>query len=287
MDYYKIKDGSMLIYLAKEKDNCDHKRCTYNVIGLSLDDNTIYIRDKYQKESTNDLFKDKVIKSLEDFIHNKLLGLVDKELDIFIKNNTNNMNFYNVKGFYNLSMLHIGKDINLDIVKSTFDYANLDKGIIKIYNTDYILIFNFIGDVLEAYTKSHNSNKVTLLEAVYNQYIWCKLAYRQYKEDKAPDVYRELVAINDFMADKKSVCLVMKDNSKIRCKTKTDLILPQVLQAVYNSDTYTFKFTSNISSIAGNLSLKLDDLKYLQYNGKKLEINTDILTKEYKCKGEF
>ncbi len=115
-------------------------------------------------------------------------------------------------------------------------------------------------------------------EGKFDKQIKANLINLELENDIAPKFMTELIKINDFLKDKKSVNILLKDCEK----TKVDPHISYILELRENSIELDLGYNAEKEFEKANpnkniADLKLEDLQGLSYGKQVLEINPDNL----------
>ncbi|MBO5004952.1 MAG: hypothetical protein J6D03_06915 [Clostridia bacterium] len=262
---------------------------------LKTEPNKIYGLDTYDftREYRSELFKIAEEKGLEiiniiEMIREKIRNIVDKEIQRYIANNINNIDYiteisvknysnYTTKSFEFLrEASEFGNDIRNDIEavkKYHIALKQVDKGIIGLY-TDRSGGTSFEYD-LEKQEFSISDEEI--LKKVYSdEEMKLILAYEQYKKGLTPPIYNEIAKINKFLEDKKSVTFELCNGNKIKAETRLSNILNiQDTGEIFIADRYSNKIIEG-EPIEYRKTLGTE-LKCLSYSRNVLNINSEAL----------
>lgn len=283
-DYYKVIINNLEFYL----ENSSNKEGIFRIVAIGYND-VLYINNYFIFSDSNlsslKIHYNEVVK-LRDFI----LAVVDKELEKqlkeYIEKHINTFDFYNNKkeDFYYHNINKIGKNLS-DIISNDYSeliYNELPKGNIKVKYTDRANLISY--NLISKEFTFENSSKSSLLDTFYTKSeLNVILAYSQYIKGLAPEPYKTLAKISEFLNNKKSIKLVMKDNSLYSYKPRYGSVnLLELFEPISIENYLTFKFNRYLSSNLFNNKYSLKDLQCLQYSSQRKEIDTSVLLNQYK-----
>ena len=262
---------------------------------LKSEPDKIYGLDTYDftKEYRCEIFKTAQEMGLEiinitEEIREKIRNIVDKELQKYIANNINNIDYitensvrkyssYTTKSFdFFRDANEFGNDIrnNIEAVKKYhIALKQVDNGIIGLYADSYSKgSFEYNLEKQE-----FNISDEEILKRVYSDKILkLILAYEQYTIGITLPIYNEIAKINQFLEDKKTVTFELYNGTKIKAETRLNNILNiQDNGEIFIADRYTNKVIEGLPieyrKILGT------ELKCLSYSRNVLNINSEAL----------
>lgn len=263
---------------------------------LKTEPNKIYGLDTYDftREYRSELFKTAEEKGLEiinitEVIREKIRNIVDRELQKYIENNINNIDYiteFSVREYSNYTSKsfeflreasEFGNDIRNDIEavkKYNIALKQVDNGIIRLYTDSYSRAsFEYNLEKQE-----FNISDEEILKRVYSDKILkLILAYEQYTRGITPPIYNEIAKINQFLEDKKSVTFELYNGTKVKAETRLSNILDiKDTGDIYIADKYTNKVIEG-TPIEYCKCLGTE-LKCLKYGKNVLEIDSKSLS---------
>lgn len=275
-------------------------RSTVNTDWILLDENekNIYCMNSFilQSYAPSELTKEIIEKNyniinLNSMIKEKLKQIEEQELNKLIENTNVYDDFLTTQKnrCYDSSnelvkiteypyleyVSHYGTDIKKDDLISrnyTLSFDNLSSGIIDVCFSykDNTLKFNlFTGDF-------ENTPEEILKEIHSEIELNLIVGYELFKKGLMPDFYNEIVKINDFLQDKVTVTVVLKNG--VTYKTNADL--HNIFSFEREGKIY---INSNYNSVAINGLLpkykeySVDQIDKLKYRNNELNINGEYL----------
>lgn len=295
---FKVKlDYGKAIIICDDDLNLDSYRSEIRPKVLILKNNPekIYGLDSYdfRREYKSELFK-KVeglgfnIINITEMIRGRIKGILDEELNKFIKENINNTDYitdFSVNKYSNYTSIsfdfmreasYFGKDTRDDeeTLKSIDIYINkVNEGIIKL-GTDRYSDLSFEYNIEK---DKFNIENEEIMKRIYGEKkLKLFLAYEQYKQGKIPPIYNEIAKINNFLEDKKSVIVELHNGTKIKAET----YLGSILNIRENGEIFIADRYSN-KIIEGNPINSYEclgtELKCLKYGRNILPIQSEAL----------
>lgn len=187
------------------------------------------------------------------------------------------------KNIYDYTTDYKANDVNIKC-----DYRNLlSNGTINVtVNSSYYLVYDVnendfitINRLNNMRSRYSDNNVATLLEICYGHEFDLQklLAIYQYNIGNGHDAFRELVLLQNYLTDKKSLKIVLKGGSVHTLKPDSDLRVNHLfifsdgkfeLSGRYDI-TPSFNKQSNIVSV--------NEIEYLQYGKNKYYVNVDKL----------
>ena len=243
-------------------------------------------------------YKSEIFKKIEDLgfniinitemIRGKIKDILDEEIDKFIKENINNIDYitdFSIDKHSNYESIsfdfmreanYFGKDTRNDeeTLKSIDIYINkVNEGIIKL-GTDRYSNYGFEYN-LE--TNKFNIENKEIMRNIYSErQLKVFLAYEQYKQGKTPAIYNEIAKINNFLEDKKSVIVELHNGTKIKAETYLGSILDiRDNGEIYIADRYSNKIIEGYP--INSYECLGTQLKCLKYGRNVLPIQSNVL----------
>lgn len=241
-----------------------------------------------QKDLPQEIQDTYEIIDLEKRLRAKIKNIIDKELDNLMKENKEYVLDYEIRKQRNYKTGEIelekeyqmledsylfGKNIRDDDYRTRYmklDISEIDKGIIYPLENKKI-IYDIAQD------KFICSDRETLL-ALYNEReVKQIISYEQYKLGLTPPIYNEIAKINEFMKDKNSITVELKNGTIF----KTDATLRNILNVYSNGEIYVSR-TYSQKILEGNtfsdFQYKADEIKSIKFNRKEIKIQGRNLT---------
>lgn len=213
------------------------------------------------KKEFNDIFEENIEK--EDFV---LDYEIEEEIDIKTGEIILCKKYKNIEEAY-----RFGKNLRDDERKIKFldlEIREIDRGIISLENTN--IKYDLINDkfltsdreILRAFYRQNEINQI--------------ISYEKYKQGIGSKFYSEIAKINEFMRDKQSITVKLKNGTIF----KTDPILRNILYIysdgdIYISSTYRHKIIEGEKF--NDFQYKVDQLESLKYGKEELKIDTTNL----------
>lgn len=224
-------------------------------------------------------------------IENQFAEILEKELNSFIGKNINNISYLfqkqehtdanGDKYYTNPDYLKI-EDIGIDYLKEREDINNRA----RVYTS--AVYYEEINHSKLKYRASHYSSEFSAVEVdmrerkiltqpgfimnlVYSDVSLCKiLAYKQYELGITPPFYNEVAKINQFLKDKKTVTVILKDNREFKIEANiTDII------DFYNGVFCIKRELLHLSyDEATKEKIDINNLKGLRHGKTEIEIDT-------------
>lgn len=221
-------------------------------------------------------------------IRGKIKDILDEEIDKFIKENINNIDYitdFSIDKHSNYESIsfdfmreanYFGKDTRNDeeTLKSIDIYINkVNEGIIKL-GTDRYSNYGFEYN-LE--TNKFNIENKEIMRNIYSErQLKVFLAYEQYKQGKTPAIYNEIAKINNFLEDKKSIIVELHNGTKIKAETYLGSILDiRDNGEIYIADRYSNKIIEGYP--INSYECLGTQLKCLKYGRNVLPIQSNVL----------
>lgn len=164
-----------------------------------------------------------------------------------------------------------GKNLRDDERKIKFldlEIREIDQGIISLENTN--IKYNLINDkfltsdreILRAFYRKNEINQI--------------ISYEKYKQGIGSKFYSEIAKINEFITDKQSITVKLKNGTIF----KTDPILRNILYIYSDGDIYipnTYRHKIIEGEKFNDFQYKVEQLECLKYGKKELKIDTTNL----------
>ena len=298
LDEFKIKlDYGKVIFICDDyvSINSYEAEIRPKLMILKTEPDKLYGLDTYEftKEYKSEVFKKAQEKGWEiinitEVIREKIRNIVDRELQKYIANNINDIDYitefsvreysnYTSQSFELLSEAQkFGKNIrnDLEVVnRYHIDVKQLDNGIIGLYTDRH-------GSVSFEYNiekKEFSIPDEEILRKVYSdKELKLILAYEQYTKGLTPPLYNEIAKINQFLEDKKTVTFELHNGTKIKAESQLYNILDiQNNGKIFIADRYTNKVIEGLPiQYCKTLGT---ELKCLSYSRNVLNINSEAL----------
>lgn len=167
-----------------------------------------------------------------------------------------------------------GKNLRNDEYRTKnlgLDITEIDKGIIFAENTN--IKYDLIND------KFLNTDREILREIYYQNEIKHIISYEKYKQGICSDFYNEIAKINEFIKDKQSITVKLKDGTIF----KTEPFLRNILNIYSNGDIYisrTYKQKIIKGENFENNQYRINQLESLKYGKEELKIDSSKLILE-------
>ena len=167
-----------------------------------------------------------------------------------------------------------GKKLRKDEEKTKnlgLEIQEIDKGIILVENTN--IKYDLLND------KFLNADREILREIYSQNELKHIISYEKYKQGIGSKFYNEIAKINEFMKDKQSITVKLKDGTMF----KTEPFLRNILNIYSNGDIYISR-TYSEKIIEGenftDFQYKVDQLESLKYGKEELKIDSSKLILE-------
>lgn len=228
---------------------------------LKSEPDKIYGLDTYDftREYKSELFKiaeEKGMKiiNITEVIREKIRNIVEKELQKYIDNNINNIDYiteFSVREYSNYSTKsfeflrnagEFGKDTRDDIEavkKYHIALKQVDKGIIGLFADRY----SSVSFEYNLEKQEFNISDEEILKCIYSDnQLKLILAFEQYKKGLTPPIYNEIAKINQFLEDKKSITFELQNGTKIKAEARLyNIINIQENGEIFIADRYSNK----------------------------------------------
>lgn len=273
---YTVETENIKIFLSLNYIN-DNTNFNIEYFILKNDEEHIFSAQNSAYNCPN--LKNRKFVYLREYIFNIYKKMADKQLAEFIESNINNYDFYlnNIsKDIINLPNINILDNIEKKI-NSRFANVNfsefINSGIIQLEFKYISCYYNLISQKHICFKSDNKNMDISSLDFIYSGEEYKLLAFEQYKRNKAPHAYIELMKLNCFLKDKASVKLVMKNNEIYTYNNKGSILTAHDLIYLLE-DSPKFEFASMYYlTPKPSTEIKLDDLDYLQYRQTKHKIN--------------
>lgn len=276
---YEIKANDLTILL-----NNPNSEGKFEFEGLILNrqPDTVYRRYiPYIDEG----YEGKKIISISNYLFDKMKAAADEQLEKYIQDNINNMDFYTEKGEsgnyifwgrYNINF--IDKYPKIEDSRSRIGLNDIVEGIASCSINRSICEYDFIQDKITITKYEYGDNReMTPLEVFYGGSLNHIVAVEQYRKGTAHPAFTEIVNLNKFLEGKKSVKIILKDGQVIEYKNAYGIYSGDILE-LYPSGFYiddNYRMSPRI-----NKHLPISELDYLQFGKNIYRINTDNLNIE-------
>lgn len=222
--------------------------------------------------------------SIQKYLSNYIDKLLKDLLKQYINENINNYdiykNFHLLSGSY-ISNIDIEQKINKEFLIHLY-FTNIYDGIVIIHMNDYDIYFNLYNNKIEQIKLSYDNCKVKedkyILLDIFRIPKDRYLLNEQYNKGIALSPFQEIIKLNDWLYNKKSIKLIFKDKSIYTLK---DECLSAFSFIDYKNKNFYIKDNYDFKPYIKEFQYLLDELDYLQYRNKKYVINIHNL-KEYK-----
>ena len=247
---------------------------------------TIRYRKSYYGGSPYDksINNDNKYYNISDFVYNKLKELADKELEQYLNKNINNMKLYKIKDnswgssdiWFNLYKCKDEHEVKVEYVNS--DYNEITEGIMSIcYNHCHICKYDLNeGKFISLMEERYGKTKIkTPLEIIYCEDLTQLLLVEQYKRGTCHKAFTELVNLNKFLKDKKSIKILLKDGTEIKMVDKYSVRISDLLQFMEDNKFYinnSYDMKPRPSKV-----IDINELDCIQYGKNKYYINVENL----------
>lgn len=164
-----------------------------------------------------------------------------------------------------------GKNLRDDRNKIQFldlEIEEIDKGIISLENTN--IKYDLLNDKLL-------NNNMEILKTFYrNNEIKHIISYEKYKQGIGSKFYSEIAKINEFLKDKQSVTIKLKNGTVFKTEpTLRNILNIYIDGSIYISSTYSQKIIEG--ERFNDFQYKVDQLECLKYGKEELKINSENL----------
>ena len=164
-----------------------------------------------------------------------------------------------------------GKNLRNDKNKIQFldlKIEEIDKGIISLENTN--IKYDLLNDKLL-------NNDMEILKTFYrNNEIKHIISYEKYKQGIGSKFYSEIAKINEFLKDKQSVTIKLKNGTVFKTEpTLRNILNIYIDGSIYISSTYSQKIIEG--DRFNDFQYKVDQLECLKYRKEELKINSENL----------
>lgn len=218
---------------------------------------------------------------VEKRLKEKISKIISRELKEIYKENINNDFLLEYKASEFNPYLKIypilengysfGKNIRDDEYRIKYlnlEFQQINNGIITVMNND--IKYDLIND------RFLNSDR-EILSGVYRENeVKQIILYQKYVNGLGTGIYNEIAKINNFLNDKKSVNVILKNGIIFKAEAKIRNILNICANGkIYVSDVYTNKIIKG--KRFESQEYKANEIEYLKYGNDELKINTDNL----------
>lgn len=273
---YELKNNGLTILLKSGSDKGDLK-----FEGLIVDYKPHIVYKDYLWTSENK--NDKTYMKITDYLYNKLKDEADIQLQEYINNNISNMNFYYKKDEYNQYTFWSRINSFFDKYPEIDNYINIDlsdvvEGIVNCNVNNAYCIFDFTKDeFIEIKHKYNEQKKVIPLDIFYGKHLDLILAIEQYNKGIAHKTFTEVINLNKFLKDKKSIKIQLKNGCIIKYKNWFKVEAGHIIE-VYNGEFY---ITNNYDMTPRpKKPIPITELDYLMFGRKKYKVNINNLVLE-------
>ena len=164
-----------------------------------------------------------------------------------------------------------GKNLRNDKNKIQFldlKIEEIDKGIISLENTN--IKYDLLNDKLL-------NNDMEILKTFYrSNEINHIISYEKYKQGIGSKFYSEIAKINEFLKDKQSVTIKLKNGTVFKTEpTLRNILNIYIDGSIYISSTYSQKIIEG--DRFNDFQYKVDQLECLKYRKEELKINSENL----------
>lgn len=252
---------------------------------------------KSEKIESSDLVKeieksDYEIIDLEQRIKEKIKETLDKEFNDVFEQNIDKDDLvldYDIKenidtktGEITLVKIYktieeadlFGKNLRNDEYRTKnlgLDITEIDKGIISVENTN--IKYDLIND------KLLSTDREILREIYYQNEIKHIISYEKYKQGICSDFYNEIAKINEFIKDKQSITVKLKNGTIFKTGSTLSNILNIYFDgSIYISSLYEQKIIEG--ERFNDFQYKVDQLESLKYGKEELKIDSSKLILE-------
>ena len=277
-DKYRFsRDGFDIVYEVMNMDG------ELRFVGIVRDQEpeTIYTRKgRVIKKYTPDYYKDNFenYEPIEYLLFKKLKNRADEFLSDYIEENIDNWDIYFNKdenGQYTFWKKHYNRfreGYEVSTPKSSMNYEEIIDGIAEISLAQARFRYDLKDmELIETYDYYHEDKPVKLFSIFYGGWKELCLALEQYNRGEAHPVFEELVELNKFLDDKKSVWVVLEDGREYQH------------QRVPNATMIKFDQADGIFYIGGGYSyeptlketIPVSEISHFKYGNTTYEMDTE------------
>jgi hypothetical protein len=230
---------------------------------LTVDNNsdTIYYQP-LTPTSKQILPKNKIYVNIRDIFYNEII----RNIDNMINESIDNIEFYKPRyenesrfllGHLNITSEYTIHEYNNDIPKYC-DFSNVDTGVVSLNIGCSYVHYNFLT---QEFSCTFGGSIIPIYEMLSNQFnMLTKIAFQQYLNGTASKGFKEIIEVNNFLKDKKSITVILKTGEQIKLKHRyndplnCDIVLNDGLWGMMcdvsmNGLTYNYVKTSEIDSL--------------------------------------
>jgi hypothetical protein len=273
--FYEVKNGEIKITLEQPDRQ---GKLSFKKLELA-NGKVFYMSPNYTDNSQTGVYK---------YVESKLFELAKQELQEYIKANINNYSFYNERHpqdksdrvFWGHNMWATDEMPVMELRDYNYEYDEIMEGIFKGQFNGHPFKFDFKTDsfieLLSTDSYRKECRTLTPLEVMFDRYPDLKriIAIEQYKAGKAHPAFTEIVNLNLFLKDKKSIKIHLKDKRVI--EYKNDRLSFSLL---FDLDRGHDEFVLNYIrfNLHRDSDLSINNIDFLQYGRNQYRINTENL----------
>lgn len=282
-ELFPIVQGDTTLY-AKP----NHNGMVYSVVGFTVKRDLEHYYCVSPSSATNDAIPEGMVAiGIADYLLAFYKGVADQQLNDEIERQVTTCDMQHLlneelyKRFWTNAITLAGKEVPKDEDVHA-SLVSIVKGVVTCTIDRVTCIYDFNKGEHIAFRDEYRGKllDVTPVKIFYGKTLLYRIAEEQNKRGLAPMAYMELTRLNQFLQEKKSVKLVMKDGKvyDIRPYLGSELQARNILSANYNDDRMVYVLRdSYVMKSRLTEDVDLDELDYLQFRNIKHYINAKAL----------
>lgn len=289
---YKIPMGKLTTYIS---DSYSKKK--YNFIGFTVErEPEFFYCDDLSSIQNYDILKEFTPIQISAYLMNFYKELAYTELsEIIVESMDMNIDDFQLiendseyESFWTSAICSAGKDERNDKYIG-ISVTDVKEGLVSAEIGEYICDYDFVEGKHIAYRKSERDkvSQITATTIFYGKKVNQIIALEQYKNNVASPTYKEFALLNNFLANKKSVKLVMKNGDTYILKNSV-LNSRNIIECTYiESERRLSFYIRNNYYLQPRLekNMSICELDYLQFGKEKHYINADAFDMPQRSKG--
>ena len=268
---YSIQKDKFTFYLK-----CNYTGIEFGLIGFTMDgvegffmkDFSIYSDDKVEGHPCI---------SLSDHLFARLKTEADAELKVYLDKNITDYSIYiSSNTDFKDIWRYAGKEPQHRIDRE-LDCSRILDGIVGLVVNNYLATYSFAVSKFIGLRPRYRDEpvSVTPMTVLYDDVLARMLAHEQYSRGVAPPMYHEMVRLSTFLAEKKSLKIVMKDGTVHELKPRRgEIYLSSLLECA--GSRFVLNDNCSITPRLGR-NEPLPSLDYLQYGRNQFVIDAEAL----------
>lgn len=225
-------------------------------------EDTIYVSDRSNFDKAHELNYEFEKELLRNHYIIEYTSLIKNQIEQFIKQKA--MKLYRNEEY---SRYKLYNEISISNIINYEERTQFDNSYIKKITETNKLVYEFDNNkqlVFNPYTGIIENLEELYKVGFFDRFINSYLILIEIENRTAPPFINEILKINKFLQDKKTIFFTFKDGEKTKINAKMDDIL------------YKYKNKFSLNTSYKNYELK--DLKSLNFSSKELDINTNAFT---------